>query len=139
MPKENLVKEQEWLKTYVNNSTSEILIRIYMQNIDLSRAFLDMDGETVLVDTFEINGEKVKKNATVKRALINVLFTVRNQEMTPDDLSRAYDLGLKIRNAENIELSAEDVVFIKKQAAIIYSRAPMIYGQIIDSLEGKSQ
>jgi len=90
--------------------------------------------------TFEgkpLGGEGEEK-LTLKKVLVTYLGMYQGKGVTGEDLIRAYDLGVKIYNAENsLELDDDQFRFIKK--VIESAQQPMytalVMGQVLKKLE----
>lgn len=48
---------------------------------------------------------------------------------------RAYELSMKLMNEDEVELTSEDIVFIKERMLKLY--LPLVYGQVCHILEDK--
>jgi len=57
------------------------------------------------------------------------------RKMDGEQKMRAYSLATEIMKYDEIDLKAEDIVFIKEGMEKIYS--PLIFGQVCNILEGK--
>lgn len=77
------------------------------------------------------------KELTVGKAVMVALNTQRPKEgLTPEQSGDRYRVIVAIRNNEKkVELSSEQIADIKEAVSQHY--APLVYGQIIDVLEGK--
>ena len=97
--------------------------------IDTSTILHELDGKELVVDG---------KPVLLKTVLINALMH-QSQEFMPtaEQSMRAYILGTLLSTEKEVELNSEDIVYIK--ARILKISGPLIYGQIAQILEGKTE
>jgi len=90
--------------------------------IDLTQNILDTEGEIAKLEytkTVEENGEKIKKTEFKEVTLGSiigdcVLYEVQDHsKMTEEEHLMRYDIYERVRNKEQVELSDEEIKFIK--------------------------
>jgi len=91
--------------------------------IDFSSKFYDLDGEVI---------KDKDKEVTLGSVCANALLVPQKEEEGAIKANK-YDLALKVYKASEVEVSAEDVVLLKK--AINKAYAPLIVGQAFRMLE----
>lgn len=116
-----------------------------MAKIDISRVLLELDGTPVMqtkrVEVNTVYGPQVQevktdKKQTVKDIIVVICYTPNN-DLTPEEKGRLYDIALKVQEASRkksiVILTAEDVTLLKKLAGKYFP--PITYGQMIQALE----
>lgn len=91
-----------------------------------------------------LNGNVLKDNdgqgnvidATLKTAIVNGLLAPVQKESGVDKVKK-YELALRIYKNDEVELSAEDIVLIKK--CVGENFAPIVVGQVWELLENKDE
>lgn len=85
----------------------------------------NFDGTPLLVEEKPVELQPILINA--------LLFEDAELKATAEQKLRAYALGIEITTKDDVELSAEDIVFIK--ARLLKSYTALIYGQVVGLLE----
>lgn len=87
----------------------------------------------------DLDGNVLKdndKDATVARTVSGALVAgIKGEETSPTDAADRYDLAVRLRNSDEIDLSSEEIALCKKMVAKVYP--PIISGQVAKILEGK--
>jgi len=99
--------------------------------IKLNQKILGVDGIKALPN------QETKCDMTLKDVCINAVLQPEKEDSGIQKME-AYELFVKIRDCQtDIELTAEEVVKIKKKIGLIYM--PLILGQAFTMLEGKTK
>ncbi len=98
--------------------------------IDTNQTLKALNGE-VLKDN---DGQGNAVDATLKMAVVNALLAPVQKETGLDKVKK-YELATRIYKNDEVELSSEDIVLIKKCVGDNF--APIVVGQIFNILEGK--
>ena len=97
--------------------------------VDLRQKILSVDGIKAL------QNQETKCDLTLKNVCINAVLQPEKDD-TEKQKYEAYELFVKIRDCQTvIELSAEEIVKLKKKIGLIY--VPLILGQAWNYLESK--
>ena len=100
--------------------------------------FRSWKGEVIVSPVKNENGEEIYKPQIIGDIVGKVLFEVidsQNMQLSGEEKLRAYRVACKIgKDAENVELEAEDIILIKKILCPVMAVGG--YGQIVDLLEG---
>lgn len=94
--------------------------------VNLTYIIKQPDGKTPVV----IDGEEL----TVKSVCINSLLTASHED-DGDTKFADYELFKRIKDGDEVELSAEEIVRLKKKIGVLYQ--PIVVGQSYEVLEGK--
>lgn len=91
--------------------------------------------------------EPDKYSLTVKRVLQNSLVDSTNARdpqtgkviASPEEQLKKYDMALKIKNAKStVDMVSEEIAWVKAAVLQTYP-SPIVYGQVCNILEGKSE
>lgn len=100
--------------------------------------FKDWKGEDVVFTSQNENGEVVKNKQMLGDTIAKLLYEMfdsQQMQMSGDEKLQAYRIACRIgKDAEKVEMSAEDIVLMKKLLLPVLSIGG--YGQIVDLLEG---
>lgn len=75
---------------------------------------------------------RAPENLTLEKVAIIALFNVKQDEAADKKLER-YTLAQRIKQNPVVELSSEDIVFIRKEVANAYG--PLVYGRVSEILD----
>jgi hypothetical protein len=98
--------------------------------LDVSKVLVRFDGKPLM--DVDDNGASV--DATVRRALVNALLAPNQKDSGVQKIQK-YELARRIYTTDMVEVSAEEVVVLKKQVEELYP--PLVCGQLCAMLEGK--
>jgi hypothetical protein len=88
-----------------------------------------------LNDTFVID-VMTKEPVTLRDVLItSVTMDVKNQPKSGPDKLKCYQFGIKLQESDTVELTTDDIVFLKQEVAKV--QGTLIYGRVCDILEGR--
>lgn len=100
--------------------------------------FKDWKGEDVVFTSQNEKGEVVKNKQMVGDTIARLLYEMcdsQQMQMSGEEKLQAYRIACKIgKDAEKVELSAEDIVLLKRLLSPVLSIGG--YGQVIEVLEG---
>ena len=100
--------------------------------------FRNWKGEVIVSPVKNENGEEIYKPQIIGDTVGKLLFEVidsQSMQLSGEEKLRAYRVAFKIgKDAENVDLEAEDIILIKKILCPIMAVGG--YGQIVDLLEG---
>lgn len=100
--------------------------------------FKDWKGEDIEFATKNESGEVVKKKQMIGDTIARLLYEMcdsQQVQLSGEEKLQAYRIACKIgKDAEKVELSAEDIVLLKRLLSPVLSIGG--YGQIVDLLEG---
>ena len=100
--------------------------------------FKDWKGEDIEFATKNESGEVVMKKQMVGDTIAKLLYEMcdsQQMRLSGEEKLQAYRIACRIgKDAEKVELSAEDIVLLKKLLAPVLSIGG--YGQIVEVLEG---
>ena len=95
--------------------------------LDVTKKLKDLDDKVLKED---------KKDIVLKKILTNALLIAVEKESGVDKVKK-YELAKLIHKGKVIDLTAEDVVLLKKQVGDFYT--PLVVGQVFALLEGKEK
>lgn len=107
-------------------------------NKNMNIPVVDWKGDAIVVASKNENGEVVEKEQIVGDIVASLLFSMCDNsqtQMSGEEKLQAYRIAQKIgKDMGAVELSAEDIVLLKKVLCPILSVGA--YGQIVELLEG---
>jgi hypothetical protein len=74
-------------------------------------------------------------DATLKSTIVNALLSPVQKETGTDKVQK-YELAKKVYEADEIELTAEEITLIKARVGDAF--VPIVVGRVFEMLEGKS-
>lgn len=105
---------------------------------NLNIPFKDWKGEDVEFATKNESGEVVMKKQMVGDIIAKLLYEMcdsQQMQLSGDEKLQAYRIACRIgKDAEKVEMSAEDIVLLKNLLSPVLSIGG--YGQVMDVLEG---
>ena len=108
--------------------------------IHLEQVLKDYRG----MDVEQVNEEEKNEKFTVRLAInsavngIEVTPDGRQKPLTAKEKGKIYQLSNVIWGAKNeVELTVDDVSFIKKRMDAVSNTTPLVYGRLLEILEGK--
>ena len=95
--------------------------------VDFSRAITDLEGAEI---------EDGGKTVTLSRIACNALLAMRQDDknLTGEEKAKRYGLAVKLVDAADCEVSAEDIALIKRLIGEVYP--PIFVGRAWELLEG---
>lgn len=112
--------------------------------IDILTTTMKYQDRAVSLDeikTLAINPQEVvvKQEPFLLRTVLIQSLSFQDQELkaTAEQSMRAYILGTEIMTKDEVELTAEDIVFIKPR--LLKSYSSLVYGQVVQILEDKKE
>ena len=91
----------------------------------------------------EVIKDELKKDFLARAVLIRCLEVGENKQLeltaTSEQRVRAFDLAIEISKNQEVELTAEDIVYIKARLEKLYGSNVLIYVQTLRLLEGSSK
>lgn len=100
--------------------------------------FKDWKGEDVVFTSQNESGEVVNRKQMIGDTIARLLYEMcdsQQMQLSGDEKLQAYRIACRIgKDAEKVELSAEDIVLLKRLLSPVLSIGG--YGQIVDLLEG---
>lgn len=113
--------------------------------IDIRKVIKNYEGEEMTTQ----DNEGKKQSLTVRRALnfvINGMEMVsgptgsRPKVLTAEEKGRIYQLSTKLWSAnKEVDFTESEISFIKERAGVVTDITPLLYGKVIDLLEGKNE
>lgn len=103
-------------------------------NINTCIALLDWEGNVLTKKHFGVNSDNPANLGFVLATALGTPYP-DEKNVSQEEKFQRYELALKIRGNEEVELSAEEVVLLKKLVAKLST--VLIYGQVASILEGK--
>lgn len=104
-----------------------------MTTIDVTQKLLDLDGKPMMDGTPD-DAVEATLRTVLRLALINFRPSRQGETLGIDDQGRRYDLAKKITKNDEVELKAEDVVFLKNCVASWFQN-PAVYGVVVDLID----
>lgn len=100
--------------------------------------FKDWKGEDIEFATKNESGEVVNRKQMIGDTIAKLLYEMcdsQQMQLSGDEKLQAYRIACRIgKDASNVELSAEDIVLLKRLLLPVLSIGG--YGQVIEVLEG---
>jgi hypothetical protein len=86
--------------------------------VNVTRVLLDYEGKPIEKPNGEVkDGKQVMEDVTVRSLIIDALNFIRPDENPPpEDRFRSYRLSMLIHDNDEVDLTAEDVTFLKDKA-----------------------
>jgi hypothetical protein len=109
--------------------------------INTTRFLRNYQGKPVFKSKLDSSGVLVstKEKLTLRDAISTAINTTpvdRNRPMTNEQKNKAYQISLKLWSKKEINLTIDDMAFIKERVSDVYN--PLIVGRISDIFEGKT-
>ena len=107
--------------------------------LNLNKNILDLEGKEVSEKVKDSDGNIVDRKISIDQLIVSSLMNTYQDDdkSSGEDKLTRFDLALKIKNSKgDIELSTEDITFIKK-----YTKkgllSPLAFARTNEALEGK--
>lgn len=104
-----------------------------MTIIDVTQKLFDLDGKPIMDGTPEAPVEATLR-AVLRLALVNFRPARQGETLGIDEQGKRYDLAKKITKNDEVDLKAEDIVFLKACVASWFQN-PAVYGVVVDLID----
>lgn len=109
--------------------------------LDVTQVLKDYQNKPIFKSEME-KGEMVKteEKLTLRDVIsiaINATPANRNKPMTAEEKNKAYQISIKIWSEKEVDLTIDQLAFIKKRVVDVYN--PLVAGRVSDILEGKRE
>ena len=108
--------------------------------IDVTQVLKDYENKPIFRSETNERGRIVqsKEKLTLRWVISTAVNTsTQGKPMTAEQKNKAYQISLKVWKDKEVNLTVDDLAFIKKQVGEIYT--PLVFGRVSDIFEGKKE
>ncbi len=100
--------------------------------IKVIQALKDYEGKDILQQDSK---DKLDLRTVISTA-INATPMPPAKQISAEEKNKAYQISLKVWAKKEVDLTVDQLAFIKEKVGIVYN--PLVYGRVCDILEGRS-
>lgn len=101
-------------------------IKTTLELVDFEGKTMKVNNSPVLLRTILINGATYENSGNKEMPI---------RKLSSEEKIKAYCLGRRIMEKDEVDLTTDEIVFIKKG---LQAASALVYGQVVDILEGNA-